>query len=69
MQLHTQAHYDVIDAFERAFKHERSFRNGRLNKEDKAMWSKGAVYQDAEVNFLFLAFRHGVAYGTAISRN
>lgn len=69
MQLGTKEHYEIIDAFERAFKNDAKFRNGRLNKEDKAMWGKGAVYQDAEVNFLFLAFRHGVAYGTAISRD
>jgi len=69
MQIHTKEHYEIMDAFERAFKHEPRFKNGRLDKEDKAMWSKGAVYQDAEVNVLFLAFRRGAAYGIAVSRD
>lgn len=66
MQITTQEHYDVIEAFERAFKHERRFKNGRLDKEDKSLWCKGAIYQDAEVNVLFLAYRYGVAYGKSV---
>ncbi len=69
MQIRTKEHYEIIEAFERAFKHEPRFKNGRLDKEDKSSWSKGFVYQDAEVNVLFLAFRHGVAYGVATSRD
>ena len=68
MHLGTQEHYDIIDAFERAFKHNKRFRSGRLDKEDKTLWAKSTVYQDAEVNFLFLAFRHGVAYGKAMAQ-
>lgn len=68
MQIRTKEHYEVIEAFERALPHLR-FTSGRLDKEDKASWAKGHVYQNGEINNLFLAFRHGVAYGTAISRD
>lgn len=50
-------HYDLMANFEKLFKHR------RLDKEDKAMWPKGVVYQDGEVNQLFLAYRHGYALG------
>lgn len=68
MQLITKEHYEIIEAFERVFKKGRHFKNGRLDKEAKGLWSKGCIYQDAEVNILFLAFRHGVAYGKATAQ-
>lgn len=61
MQLVTQEHYDIIDMFERIY-------SGRFDKEDKALWPKGHVYQNGEMNNLFLAFRHGVAFGKALAR-
>jgi uncharacterized protein (UPF0332 family) len=61
MTLTSKEHYDLINFFEKCFKNE-----GRLDKEDKAMWSKGYVYQNGEVNRLFKAFREGVAYGQAV---
>lgn len=60
--LFSQEHYDLMAQFERQFKGE------RLDREDKSFWPIGHIYQDGHVNNLFLAFRHGVAYGTAIAR-
>lgn len=53
--LHDKEHYDLIAAFERT-------RKERFDKEDKALWPKGVIYQDGRVNALFLAFREGYAY-------
>jgi hypothetical protein len=61
MSLGSQEHYDMIAMFERVFTGQ------RFDKESKDMWSKGYVYQNGETNNLFLAFRHGVAYGKAVS--
>jgi hypothetical protein len=65
MTLKSQEHIDLMAMFERVARKEFG---GRLDKEDKALWPKGRLYQDAEMNERFLAFRHGVAYGQAISR-
>lgn len=59
MTLLSQDHYDLIAMFDKLFK------GRRLDKEDKGIWAKGRVYQDGNVNELFLAFRQGVAYGSA----
>lgn len=61
MQIKTKEHYDIIDMFERTF-------SGRFDKENKELWLKGYVYQDGKINELFLAFRHGVAFGKALER-
>lgn len=68
MNIKTKEHYDVIEAFERAMPHMR-FTSGRLDKEQKEMWSKGFIYQCGETNNLFLAFRHGVAHGKSVYQN
>lgn len=60
--LLTQEHYDLIAQFDREFKGE------RLDKEEKSLWSKEIVYQDGQVNKLFLAYRRGYALGKAIER-
>jgi hypothetical protein len=60
MTLFSQAHYDLIEMFDREFK------GLRLDKEAKDMWPKGYVYQNGEVNQLFLAYRKGYALGTAV---
>jgi hypothetical protein len=61
MTLKSQEHIELIAMFERIYK-------GRLDKEPKDLWPKGRIYQDGEMNNLFLAFRHGAAYGQAIER-
>jgi hypothetical protein len=60
MQLITNEHYDLMDAFERIYK------TFRLDKENKELWTKGHIYQSGETNDLFLAFRYGASYGKAI---
>lgn len=63
MTLFAKEHYEIMENFEREFRKE-----GRLDKEDKELWSKGCVYQNVEMNRLFLAYRRGVAFGVAISQ-
>lgn len=60
MTLTSKDHYEMIEMFENEFKG--SF---RMDKEDKSYWAKGNVYQNADLNNLFLAYRRGVAYGRA----
>ena len=57
--LGTKEHDDLMKMFERIFRH------FRLDKEGEDLWSKGRIYQDGQANELFLAFRHGYAYGKA----
>ena len=59
MTLFSQEHYDLIAMFDR------EFRGLRLDKENKDLWSKGHIYQNGEVNNLFLAYRKGFALGIA----
>lgn len=61
MALTSKDHYELMAQFER------EFANRRLDKEDKALWPKGNVYQNGETNELFLAYRRGCAYGAAIA--
>lgn len=61
IQLGTKAHYDLMEYFE-------SLKPGRIDHESKDLWNKGHIYQDGEVNKLFLMFRKGVVYGQLISR-
>lgn len=63
MELLGKEHYEIMAAFER------SFPQGRKDKEDKELWEKGNIYQDGDVNRLFLAFRCGVSYGLSVELN
>lgn len=55
--LLTKEHYNLINTFEREF-------NGmRHDKEPKDLWPRGIIYQDGNVNNLFLAYRKGYALG------
>lgn len=60
--LNTQEHYDLIAMFEREYK------GVRQDKEPKALWLRGNVYQHGEANALFLAYRRGYALGKAVER-
>lgn len=62
MELRSQEHYELMKSFEQFCK------PGRLDKEPKEMWARGIVYQDGNVNAMFLAFRQGYALGQAIER-
>ncbi|MGE0278440.1 MAG: hypothetical protein AB7R40_23840 [Nitrospiraceae bacterium] len=56
--LFAQDHYELIEMFERTFKGD-----FRLDREDKAEWSKGRIYQSGDANRTFLAYRKGYAFG------
>lgn len=58
--LMTKEHYELMACFEREFK-------GRMDKEDKALWSRGAIYQDGGINQMFLAYRRGYALGKSMT--
>ena len=61
MELRAKEHYEIMAAFEKFFQAE-----GRKDKEDKELWEKGLIYQNGDVNKLFLAFRLGVSYGLSL---
>ena len=60
MSLFSIEHYEMLANFEREFK------GRRLDKEDKTLWPKGAIFQDGHVNELFLAYRRGASYQSGI---
>lgn len=60
--LGTKEHYDLIAQFDKEFKHK------RLDKEPKALWAKGVVYQDGHVNELFSVYLRGYSNGKLTER-
>jgi len=61
--IQTKEHYELIAQFDLQFK------SRRLDKEeDKSLWAKGFVYQDGQVNDLFLVFRQGYSFGRFTER-
>jgi len=54
---YSQEQYDLMAQFEK------TYRYGRLDREPKSFWLKGIIYQDGEVNKLFLAYQQGYALG------
>ena len=63
MTIGSKEHYELLEAFEKAFK---AF---RLDKENKDLWSKGHVYQSGEVNNMYKAFILGYSTGRAVYIN
>lgn len=62
MSVFSKDHYELLQSFEREFKHR------RLDKETKDLWPKGHVFQDGHVNELFLAYRRGAAYAKCVAQ-
>jgi hypothetical protein len=62
MMLKTQEHEEIIKMFEIEFK------GRRFDKEPKAIWTMGRIYQDGQLNELFLAYRRGYAFAKATHR-
>lgn len=60
--LKTKEHEDLLAMFEREFKGQ------RFDREPKDIWPMGRIYQDGQLNDLFLAYRRGYAYGKALNR-
>ena len=59
IKLFSKAHYELMAQFE-------SLKPGRIDRENKELWSKGRIYCDGMVNEMFLWFRLGVAYGLTV---
>ena len=57
--LLTKEHYELLARFEADHKHRRLTR-----EQNKELWKRGNVYEDGQVNDLFLAYRKGYALGT-----
>jgi uncharacterized membrane protein len=58
----TKEHYDLMEAFEK------TQGKARPSREAKELWQKGIIYQNGQINALFLAYRQGYAYGKAATR-
>lgn len=61
--LKTKEHYELMEMFERQFKHM------RLDREIKDLWPMGRIYQNGEANELFLAYSKGYAFGKCVCRS
>ena len=60
--LKSKEHYDLMLQFEQEHPHL------RRDREDKANWPRGIIYQSGETNALFLAYRRGYAFGRVMER-
>jgi hypothetical protein len=58
MMIGTKEHYDLLNMFERSIA-----KHHRKEREDKSLWKKGVIYQDGNVNNMYLAFISGYSYG------
>ena len=58
--LNTKEHDDIMEAFERT-------NPGRVDREDRSIWTIGRIYQSGEVNNLFIAYRRGYALGKSVA--
>lgn len=54
--LMTREYYKLMEMFEKE-------QPGRLDREAKEFWPQGRIYQNGEVNALFLMFQRGYALG------
>lgn len=61
--LNTKEHYEILAQFEKDFKG-----CGRMEKEAKADWVRGIIYQDGKMNDMFKVYRHGYAFGKCVER-
>ena len=61
MSLFSKEHYELMAEFEKVCRDHCNY--ARLDKEPKASWEKGVIYQSGEVNNLFLLFRKAYALG------
>lgn len=59
MGIVSKEHYELMDQFEKEF-------SGRMDREDKALWSKGIIYCDGGINELFKAYRRGYSLGKMV---
>lgn len=62
MNLFNKEQFEIIEQFEKTYPYIRK------DKEPKKLWKKKIIYQDGQVNELFIAFCFGVAYGEFCAR-
>lgn len=60
VQLITDEHTEILRMFER------EHTGRRMDKESKTLWPKGRIYQDGQLNELFLAYRKGYAFAKSV---
>lgn len=60
MTLGSKDHKEIMQMFEKIYAKE-----FRLDREPKALWPQGIIYQNGDANRAFNVFRQGVAYGRA----
>jgi hypothetical protein len=59
--LKSKEHIDLMAQFEKLHS------GKRLDREkNKELWAKGSVYENGDVNELFIAYRHGYSLAKAI---
>ena len=58
--LTTKEHYDLMSQFEKDFSYL------RLDKENKALWRRGRIYENGTANDLFNAYRKGYSLGVFV---
>jgi hypothetical protein len=68
IQVHTQDHIELMAMFETITK-KHAAKSYRFDRENKADWKLGRIYEDGELNELFKMFRQGIAYGIAKARD
>lgn len=61
--LKSKEHEELVVQFEKDCKGV-----GRMDKEPKADWARGIIYQDGHVNDFFRIYRIGYAYGKCYER-
>lgn len=59
--LNTKEHQDLIAQFDKEFSH------CRLDKEPKEFWPNGIIYQEGNINNLFIAYRSGYSLGKKVA--
>ena len=63
MTVGSKEFYEIVEMFDKEYK------GYRLEKEDKTMWLSGNVYQNGEVNRLFMAYQKGYSLARCVYQN
>jgi hypothetical protein len=63
MQVGTREFYEILENFERNFKHM------RLDKESEEYWNRGQIYQNGETNNSYSAYILGYSFGRVTYMN
>ena len=61
--LLTKEHYELMAHFETQV---RKVARGRLDREAKQDWQRGIIYEDGNINQMFIMFRTGYMLGKSV---